>query len=464
LAESKWGDYSWAYKAIHDKLNEIFQKLEWLKVFYLPPTSVWNIGQVVNGDFEVVDVLNPDDIHGWLIGELGAQWSNVNYFSGLKSCTIKKTQTALGGLHQAFSPSIPTKDIEDFSIMVYSHDRTTDGTLKVRLKYSDGTESIQDVNVPYNRVWTKRDLTYHVFEDKFITSIRIWTEDTLFTNFNILYIDMLTLKYKQNVKAEVSSVEMGSVFSENIGQLVNGSFERGTGVQGLNYKYKAIGWLPYADNWGSSLYCTVSEKYDGQRCLCVTLPLRGVYQVFNPPINSNEIIDFAIMVKGSKNIGEFYPVAQAKIYYSDGNSKVTTLQAFWLAWWKNDILFDKDKWITCIEIVSMGGAEEFPLYFDMVVMTRIPFFKAKIPESLVAGEQTVAQAGTAVALGSGALEHGVYVQAMSDNTGAITVGNSSGQYFELSAGQSTPLLVVDNLGDIYVDASVNGEGVNYVGS
>jgi len=86
----------------------------------------------------------------------------------------------------------------------------------------------------------------------------------------------------------------------------------------------------------------------------------------------------------------------------------------------------------------------------------------QIPASLIGGEKTVATAGAAEPLGSGSIVNGVLIQAKADNTGKIYIGNSATQKVELDAGEST-VVVADNLEDIYINADVSGEGVNYVG-
>jgi hypothetical protein len=89
------------------------------------------------------------------------------------------------------------------------------------------------------------------------------------------------------------------------------------------------------------------------------------------------------------------------------------------------------------------------------------------PTGLHYGAKDVAAAGTAEALAaSQALMHGVTVRAKTDNTGIIYVGDSdvdSTNGFELEAGESI-LIYTDNLANVYIDASVNEEGVSYIGS
>ena len=84
------------------------------------------------------------------------------------------------------------------------------------------------------------------------------------------------------------------------------------------------------------------------------------------------------------------------------------------------------------------------------------------------GVKTVASAGTDEALASSTPAKWVTVQAQTDNSGNIAVGGpgvdateATGTGILLSAGESITL-AVDNLMDVYIDASVSGEGVRYL--
>jgi len=89
-------------------------------------------------------------------------------------------------------------------------------------------------------------------------------------------------------------------------------------------------------------------------------------------------------------------------------------------------------------------------------------------EQIGHGVKTVTTAGTDVGLvtqSTGA--KWLVIQAQTDNTGYIAVGASgvdatvaSGTGVLLAAGESVTLLC-DNLTDIYIDATVDGEGVRY---
>ena len=83
------------------------------------------------------------------------------------------------------------------------------------------------------------------------------------------------------------------------------------------------------------------------------------------------------------------------------------------------------------------------------------------------GIKTVTTAGTDVALASSTTCKRVVIQAQTDNTGWIAVGTSgvdateaTGSGVLLGAGDAFEI-DIDNLADIYIDATVNGEGVRY---
>lgn len=88
--------------------------------------------------------------------------------------------------------------------------------------------------------------------------------------------------------------------------------------------------------------------------------------------------------------------------------------------------------------------------------------------SVSEGRQTSAAPGTPTALGSDACSW-VVVTAETDNTGLIAVGGTtavratagSQEGAILDAGKSVAI-PVDNLADLYIDASVGGDGVAYL--
>ena len=81
------------------------------------------------------------------------------------------------------------------------------------------------------------------------------------------------------------------------------------------------------------------------------------------------------------------------------------------------------------------------------------------------GQKTVSTAGTQVALASSqAITHSVKIKALHGNSGWIYIGNSSvssSNGYVLDAGETVEIQVA-NLATVYVDSSVNGEGVSYV--
>lgn len=88
-------------------------------------------------------------------------------------------------------------------------------------------------------------------------------------------------------------------------------------------------------------------------------------------------------------------------------------------------------------------------------------------KSLGHGVKVVAAAGTDEALAAHTPCQWVTVQAQTDNTGLIAVGTSgvdateaTGTGVILEAGDSTTILI-DTLSKVFIDATVNGEGVRY---
>jgi hypothetical protein len=90
-----------------------------------------------------------------------------------------------------------------------------------------------------------------------------------------------------------------------------------------------------------------------------------------------------------------------------------------------------------------------------------------MPTAVVHGQKSVTTVGTRVTLGSTtSLKFGVTIKAKVGNTGSIYVGSSavtSSNGYVLAAGESVFVGVAD-LASIYIDSSVNGEGVSFVGS
>lgn len=83
------------------------------------------------------------------------------------------------------------------------------------------------------------------------------------------------------------------------------------------------------------------------------------------------------------------------------------------------------------------------------------------------GVKTVAAAGTDEALAASTPAKWVVIQAQTDNTGIMAVGATgvdatvaTGNGVALAAGESISL-PIDNLADVFVDATVSGDGVRY---
>lgn len=83
------------------------------------------------------------------------------------------------------------------------------------------------------------------------------------------------------------------------------------------------------------------------------------------------------------------------------------------------------------------------------------------------GKKTVTTAGTDLAIATSTPAKWVTIQAYTTNTGKIAVGGAgvdatiaTGDGVLLSAGESITV-AVDNLSDVFVDATVSGEGVRF---
>ncbi len=83
----------------------------------------------------------------------------------------------------------------------------------------------------------------------------------------------------------------------------------------------------------------------------------------------------------------------------------------------------------------------------------------------LSGQKTVTTAGTAVPLGAQAVNAPLMVRALDTNSGVIAIGNDGADDVTLSnglrleAGETVVFEFVGHLASLYIDASVNGEGV-----
>lgn len=83
------------------------------------------------------------------------------------------------------------------------------------------------------------------------------------------------------------------------------------------------------------------------------------------------------------------------------------------------------------------------------------------------GRTTVTTAGTRVALASSTACKNVAITAITSNTGIVVVGGST-VVAALASRRGTPLYAgdticfdIDNLADVFIDSTVNGEGVTF---
>jgi hypothetical protein len=86
----------------------------------------------------------------------------------------------------------------------------------------------------------------------------------------------------------------------------------------------------------------------------------------------------------------------------------------------------------------------------------------------LSGQTTVTTAGTAVVLGSQAINGPLMIKALDTNTGVIAVGNDGANDVTLSNGlrlEAGDVLVFEYVGhltSLYLDSAVNGEGVSWI--
>jgi len=94
---------------------------------------------------------------------------------------------------------------------------------------------------------------------------------------------------------------------------------------------------------------------------------------------------------------------------------------------------------------------------------------SEIYETIADGRRVVTTAGTRVALAAASTPcKFVVITAETDNTGNITVGSST-VVAALATRQGIPLAAddsigfpIDNLTDVYLDSTINGDGVTFV--
>lgn len=86
----------------------------------------------------------------------------------------------------------------------------------------------------------------------------------------------------------------------------------------------------------------------------------------------------------------------------------------------------------------------------------------------LSGQKTVTTAGTAVVLGTSQVINGpLMVKALDTNTGIISIGNDGANDITVSnglrllKGEAVIFDFVGNLANLWIDSSVNGEGVSW---
>ena len=191
----------------------------------------------------------------------------------------------------------------------------------------------------------------------------------------------------------------------------------------------------------------------------------GLYYFFSIPINVDDIEWFSLMFWDVWSSGEV--CLKVEFIYADGTKDIQSISDpdFEWIWLKRDLTPTAGKFLIAIRLFSdHDDYKSFgTLYVDSVTLKIRKRVVIRPPATILAGQQTVPTAGTPVALGSGAVEHSVLIQPIPTNTGNILVGNASGQHFVLTPTSEPIRIFVDDLADIHLDASVDGEGVNYIG-
>ena len=118
--------------------------------------------------------------------------------------------------------------------------------------------------------------------------------------------------------------------------------------------------------------------------------------------------------------------------------------------------------VTGTSLLGKVGIDQVTANANEVVVKGIT-----MPTTLVHGQKTIASAGTEEAIGASTpLLSGVKVKALAANTGIVYVGANpvtSSTGFALAAGEEV-FLEVANLATVFIDVSVNAEGVSFIGS
>jgi len=187
--------------------------------FISPAIYVGNRGQLMNPDFEEwyhEEGRTPTEyiFQGWTDPEGKAKLHTDNVYTGFSALTLKKGSGSLNGIFQTFSPPIPTNDIDVFTIQCLNLDEVQSGEFKIRMFYSDGekkTEGYVVDELPLSGGWDKFDITPDA--DKYLTSMRIFTVDDVFTDWDVLILDLLSLRYKSPERIKgIETIEGTNLF------------------------------------------------------------------------------------------------------------------------------------------------------------------------------------------------------------------------------------------------------------
>lgn len=104
-------------------------------------------------------------------------------------------------------------------------------------------------------------------------------------------------------------------------------------------------------------------------------------------------------------------------------------------------------------------------YIKNAAGIRINPATADAPSTLLNGKVTVTTAGTEVQISASSVSvKSITIKSLAANTGTIYIGNStvaSTNGYALAAGQAISF-DIDDLNKVYIDSSVNGEGVTYL--
>jgi len=255
-----------------------------------------------------------------------------------------------------------------------------------------------------------------------------------------------------NVNIEI--LRIGRVYVENLRTLRNADFEEWIDDNTL------LGWM----QTGNISKHTPGVVYGGVCCVEFPAEPCSISQLLELPIKGNFVEKLSIVGFGISSDSKI----KFRVEYSDGDNDWHDFALPIAQATECDMTpyVDTSKYLVAVEIQNAPTVPPFPptyygCYLDRAILM-IPELP-RLPVALLAGQQTVAAAGTPVALGSGPISHSILIQSMPTNTGNIIVGNADGQFFVLTPTSEPIRISADDLASIYIDATVNGEGVNYVG-